>query len=116
MVGVEISICRQPAPRCWDNENSGNYAHTLTPLHGATMSSSVGPDCTELKQKYDACFNKWYSEKFLKGDTRPECEELFKDYRACVMVTVNNNSIYRKGNKEEANSFSYKGNFETKRH
>ncbi|KAL1929065.1 hypothetical protein VTP01DRAFT_2124 [Rhizomucor pusillus] len=57
------------------------------------MSSSVGPDCTELKQKYDACFNKWYSEKFLKGDTRPECEELFKDYRACVMVTLKQKGI-----------------------
>lgn len=51
------------------------------------MSSSVGANCTELKQKYDNCFNKWYSEKFLKGDTTPECEELFKDYRACVMVS-----------------------------
>lgn len=50
------------------------------------MSSSVGANCTELKQKYDNCFNKWYSEKFLKGDTTPECEDLFKDYRACVMV------------------------------
>ncbi|KAI8977145.1 hypothetical protein BDF20DRAFT_873251 [Mycotypha africana] len=51
-----------------------------------TMSSSIGVNCTELKKKYDNCFNKWYSEKFLKGDTTPECEELFKDYRACVMV------------------------------
>lgn len=50
------------------------------------MSSSIGPECTELKQKYDTCFNKWYSEKFLKGDTTPECEDLFKDYKACVMV------------------------------
>lgn len=50
------------------------------------MSSSVGVNCTELKQKYDNCFNRWYSEKFLKGDTTPECEQLFKDYRACVMV------------------------------
>lgn len=50
------------------------------------MSSSVGADCTDLKQRYDTCFNKWYSEKFLKGDTTPECEDLFKDYRACVMV------------------------------
>lgn len=51
------------------------------------MSSSVGPECTELKKQYDNCFNKWYSEKFLKGDTSSECEDLFKDYRACVMVT-----------------------------
>ncbi|KAI8393822.1 mitochondrial distribution/morphology family 35/apoptosis [Radiomyces spectabilis] len=57
------------------------------------MSSSVGPNCTELKQKYDNCFNKWYSEKFLKGDTTPECEDLFKDYRACVMVTLKEKGI-----------------------
>lgn len=50
------------------------------------MSSSVGANCTDLKLKYDSCFNKWYSEKFLKGDTTSECEDLFKDYRACVMV------------------------------
>ncbi|CAO3661211.1 unnamed protein product [Rhizopus microsporus] len=49
------------------------------------MSSSVGVNCTELKQKYDNCFNRWYSEKFLKGDTTPKCEDLFKDYKACVM-------------------------------
>ncbi|KAI8142617.1 hypothetical protein BJV82DRAFT_644970 [Fennellomyces sp. T-0311] len=57
------------------------------------MSSSVGPNCTELKQKYDNCFNKWYSEKFLKGDTTPECEDLFKDYRACVMITLKEKGI-----------------------
>ncbi|KAF7724253.1 Mitochondrial distribution and morphology protein 35 [Apophysomyces ossiformis] len=57
------------------------------------MSSSVGANCTELKQKYDACFNRWYSEKFLKGDTTPECEELFKDYRACVLVTLKEKGI-----------------------
>ncbi|SAM05445.1 hypothetical protein [Absidia glauca] len=57
------------------------------------MSSSVGADCTELKHKYDACFNKWYSEKFLKGDTTPECEDLFKDYRACVMVALKDKGI-----------------------
>ncbi|KAI9027340.1 hypothetical protein CLU79DRAFT_741456 [Phycomyces nitens] len=57
------------------------------------MSSSVGANCTELKQKYDTCFNKWYSEKFLKGDTTPECEDLFKDYRACVMVTLKEKGI-----------------------
>ncbi|KAI9480578.1 MAG: hypothetical protein EXX96DRAFT_185893 [Benjaminiella poitrasii] len=57
------------------------------------MSSSVGPNCTELKQKYDNCFNKWYSEKFLKGDTTSECEDLFKDYRACVMKTLKEKGI-----------------------
>ncbi|CEI96240.1 Mitochondrial distribution and morphology protein 35 [Rhizopus azygosporus] len=57
------------------------------------MSSSVGVNCTELKQKYDNCFNRWYSEKFLKGDTTPECEDLFKDYKACVMITLKEKGI-----------------------
>ncbi|KAI9281832.1 mitochondrial distribution/morphology family 35/apoptosis [Sporodiniella umbellata] len=57
------------------------------------MSSSVGVNCTELKQKYDNCFNRWYSEKFLKGDSTPECEQLFKDYRACVMATLKEKGI-----------------------
>ncbi|ORX58808.1 hypothetical protein DM01DRAFT_1371826 [Hesseltinella vesiculosa] len=57
------------------------------------MSSSVGADCTKLKIKYDNCFNKWYSEKFLKGDTTPECDELFKDYRACVLVALKDKGI-----------------------
>ncbi|GAA5816712.1 hypothetical protein MFLAVUS_010244 [Mucor flavus] len=57
------------------------------------MSSSVGANCTDLKLKYDSCFNKWYSEKFLKGDTTSECEDLFKDYRACVMSTLKEKGI-----------------------
>lgn len=47
---------------------------------------SIGPECTELKQKYEACFNKWYSEKFLKGDKNDECEPLFRQYKACLDV------------------------------
>jgi TRIAP1/MDM35 family protein len=47
---------------------------------------SIDPECTTLKQKYEACFYTWYSEKFLKGDTRDECAELFKEYRACLDV------------------------------
>eukprot|EP00794_Sanderia_malayensis_P000430 gene430-1071_t len=51
---------------------------------------SIGKDCGLLKQEYDACFNKWYAEKFLKGHVDPSketvpCEELFKTYRKCVV-------------------------------
>ena len=49
---------------------------------------SIGKHCTEAKHLYEQCFNKWYAEKFLKGDTSPECVELFEKYRACVMVTI----------------------------
>ncbi|KAJ1659349.1 Mitochondrial distribution and morphology protein 35 [Dispira simplex] len=46
---------------------------------------SVGKECTELKHQYEKCFNKWYTEKFLKGDHTPDCQALFDQYRACVM-------------------------------
>ncbi|RKP12169.1 hypothetical protein BJ684DRAFT_11897 [Piptocephalis cylindrospora] len=49
---------------------------------------SIGKDCTELKQAYDTCFNRWYAESFLKGNTTPECDELFEKYRSCVHKTL----------------------------
>ena len=49
---------------------------------------SIDEACSELKQKYDKCFNIWYSDHFLKGDTVDFCAELFKEYRACVLKAV----------------------------
>jgi len=46
--------------------------------------NSVGSECTELKQQYDACFNTWFAEKFLKGNTHDVCAPLFKVYQECV--------------------------------
>ena len=56
---------------------------------------SIGPQCTELKKEYDECFNKWYSEKFLRGDlaTTP-CQELFEDYKACLLVIHISRRLY----------------------
>ncbi|KAK9718739.1 Mitochondrial distribution and morphology protein 35 [Basidiobolus ranarum] len=56
---------------------------------------SIGKDCTELKHTYDSCFNKWYSEKFLKGETEPDskCEEIFTEYKACVMKVIKEKGI-----------------------
>ena len=56
------------------------------------MMESIGKECSEFKQEYDACFNKWYAEKFLKGevDTATEtvpCAELFNTYKECVVVS-----------------------------
>jgi len=50
------------------------------------MSSSIGEKCTNIKQEYDACFNSWYSEKFLKGDATAQCDDLFFKYKECLMV------------------------------
>ncbi|KAK3084446.1 hypothetical protein FSP39_013678 [Pinctada imbricata] len=48
--------------------------------------NSISAECQELKQKYDECFNKWFSEKFLKGITKDDCKDLYNVYTACVKV------------------------------
>ncbi len=48
--------------------------------------TSLAPECAELKTAYDTCFNKWYSEKFLKGDVSQDCEDVFRLYKACLSV------------------------------
>ncbi|KAF9126908.1 Mitochondrial distribution and morphology protein 35 [Mortierella sp. 14UC] len=52
------------------------------------MSSSIGEKCTQIKQEYDGCFNSWYSEKFLKGDASPQCDDLFFKYKECLLKTL----------------------------
>ena len=49
--------------------------------------SSISPSCQTLKDEYDACFNSWFSEHYLKGDTTADmCTNLFKKYQACIKV------------------------------
>ena len=59
--------------------------------------SSISPECNEIKKEYDTCFNKWYSEKFLKGYKGDDCEVLFKQYRACVWVSGMRGLIFGTG-------------------
>ncbi|KKK22615.1 distribution and morphology protein, partial [Aspergillus ochraceoroseus] len=46
------------------------------------------------KRKYDTCFLKWYSEKYLRGNTSSnECEELFTKYKSCLTKTLKERGI-----------------------
>ncbi|EDV54950.1 TP53-regulated inhibitor of apoptosis 1-B [Drosophila erecta] len=56
--------------------------------------SSVGEDCNELKQQYDACFNSWFSERFLKGQTDDSaCAPIFRIYKECVKRAIKEKKI-----------------------
>jgi len=56
--------------------------------------NSLDPECNELKTKYDSCFNLWFTEKFLKGDTNDDmCAPLFVVYRDCVRAAINKQNI-----------------------
>eukprot|EP00118_Oscarella_pearsei_P004612 m.20017 g.20017 ORF g.20017 m.20017 type:complete len:84 (+) comp27954_c0_seq1:170-421(+) len=47
---------------------------------------SIKKECTPLKRDYDACFLKWFSDKYLKGDQDDDCGDLFVKYQECVLV------------------------------
>ncbi|CAB4014468.1 TP53-regulated inhibitor of apoptosis 1-like [Paramuricea clavata] len=56
--------------------------------------NSISEECNDLKKSYDACFNSWYTEKFLQGETSSEpCRELFESYRACVLKALKDKNI-----------------------
>lgn len=55
--------------------------------------NSIGPECQELKNAYDACFNKWFSEQFLKGITHDPCKSLFQVYQNCVKKAIQEKKI-----------------------
>ncbi|KAB5542374.1 mitochondrial distribution/morphology family 35/apoptosis [Coniochaeta sp. 2T2.1] len=61
------------------------------------MSASLAPECNEVKEKYDTCFLKWYSEKYLRGAASSgennECAQLFKDYQKCLGVALKTRGI-----------------------
>ncbi|KAF2459367.1 putative mitochondrial distribution and morphology protein [Lineolata rhizophorae] len=58
------------------------------------MSASLAPECNEVKERYDSCFLKWYSEKFLRGNAKTdECAPLFKQYKDCLSKALKERGI-----------------------
>ncbi|XP_046572781.1 TP53-regulated inhibitor of apoptosis 1-like [Haliotis rubra] len=55
--------------------------------------NSVGQECQDLKKAYDDCFNKWFSDKFLKGQKEDECAPLFRVYQNCVKNAIKAKNI-----------------------
>lgn len=54
---------------------------------------SIIPKCTVKKHDYDKCFNEWFSEKFLKGETTKlpkNCEDLYQKYQDCIKDKIKN--------------------------
>ncbi|OMJ28849.1 TP53-regulated inhibitor of apoptosis 1-B [Smittium culicis] len=56
---------------------------------------SIDSKCTELKKKYDNCFNHWYTEKFLKGEKTDDCQDLFKQYRECIDSVLSKDGLLK---------------------
>ncbi|XP_026467053.1 TP53-regulated inhibitor of apoptosis 1-like [Ctenocephalides felis] len=56
--------------------------------------NSIGSNCNELKKQYDTCFNNWFAENFLRGNTEDTaCAAVFKLYQACVKKAMKDQNI-----------------------
>ncbi|KAK6623238.1 hypothetical protein RUM43_009090 [Polyplax serrata] len=56
--------------------------------------NSIGPNCTELKRTYDACFQNWFKNHFLKGETDDSmCRDQFQKYNECVRKAIKDQEI-----------------------
>ncbi|XP_042509329.1 uncharacterized protein At4g33100-like [Macadamia integrifolia] len=48
-------------------------------------SASATSPCAHLRSAYHQCFNRWYSEKLLKGQwDKEECVSEWQKYRVCL--------------------------------
>ncbi|KAI1007563.1 hypothetical protein K3495_g666 [Podosphaera aphanis] len=58
------------------------------------MSASLAPQCNDAKERYDSCFLKWYSEKYLRGQGKQDdCASLFKEYKSCLSIALQDRGI-----------------------
>ncbi|KAK4338620.1 hypothetical protein RND71_043109 [Anisodus tanguticus] len=58
-------------------------------------SLSTSP-CAQLREAYHNCFNRWYSDKFLKGEwNKEECVIEWKKYRDCLSQHLDDKHLSR---------------------
>ncbi|PIA27766.1 hypothetical protein AQUCO_07600140v1 [Aquilegia coerulea] len=52
--------------------------------------------CAVLRAAYHDCFNRWYSEKFVKGKwDKEECVSEWQKYRACLSEHLEDKHLSR---------------------
>ncbi|BAT07701.1 Os09g0361700 [Oryza sativa Japonica Group] len=67
---------------------SKSSSSTASPPPAAAASSAAAAACSELRAAYHECFNRWYAEKFAKGQWhKDDCVGEWHKYRACLEVT-----------------------------
>ncbi|KZV51867.1 hypothetical protein F511_06910 [Dorcoceras hygrometricum] len=59
-------------------------------------SDSANSPCAHLRTAYHSCFNRWYSEKFLKGSwDKEECVLEWEKYRECLSQHLDDKHLSR---------------------
>ncbi|KAM6541853.1 hypothetical protein CsatB_006300 [Cannabis sativa] len=61
----------------------------------SSSSSSTSP-CANFRAAYHNCFNRWYSEKFVKGQwEKEECISEWQKYKACLSEHLDDKHLSR---------------------
>ncbi|RWR80306.1 Mitochondrial distribution/morphology family 35/apoptosis [Cinnamomum micranthum f. kanehirae] len=61
-----------------------------------TAATGTTSPCANLRASYHECFNKWYAEKFSKGQwDKEECISEWEKYRACLMQHLDDKHLSR---------------------
>ncbi|KAJ6786472.1 hypothetical protein PWT90_06510 [Aphanocladium album] len=65
------------------------------PISASTPPEMQLAGCATKIRRYDTCFLKWYSEKYLRGAEKDnkECEPLFKQYQKCLGAALKQRGI-----------------------
>jgi TRIAP1/MDM35 family protein len=67
---------------------------TNEPKEEKTITIDLERECPKYKEIYNACFQKWYQDEFLAGKSIYNvCLEEFKDYKACMIVSVRDKEL-----------------------
>ncbi|XP_029119079.1 uncharacterized protein At4g33100 isoform X1 [Elaeis guineensis] len=72
-------------------------------------SAPAASPCAHLRNAYHDCFNRWYSEKFSKGQwDKEECVSEWEKYRACLAQHLEDKHLRRVFLEAEASAYSIK--------
>ncbi|XP_056848614.1 uncharacterized protein At4g33100 [Raphanus sativus] len=62
----------------------------------STSTRSSTSPCADLRTAYHNCFNKWYSEKFVKGQwDKEDCVAEWNKYRDCLSENLDGKLLAR---------------------
>lgn len=70
---------------------SNNNSNTIN-VQNPKYIESLSKECTELRLKYDNCFNEWFKTVFLSNENNNTNEKIcdfeFTDYQKCLFKAI----------------------------
>ncbi|XP_020598714.1 uncharacterized protein At4g33100 isoform X3 [Phalaenopsis equestris] len=76
--------------------------------------ASPASQCADLRSAYHDCFNRWFSDKFSKGQNdKEECVAEWEKYRACLVEHLKEKHLRSILVEEEESYFPYNGHHDS---